>query len=97
MGEWYYDDRYLFSVDKSVSSDSQNSEALWTATLEFYRDGLFGTPESARARRLCWARLDELGYTGAHGMRNVFENENHRTGKNDAEQTENGQRTVSKK
>lgn len=90
MGEWYYDDRYLFSVDKSVSSDSQNSEALWTATLEFYRDGLFGTPESARARRLCWARLDELGYPGAHGMSKVFENENNRT----AKMTRNRQKTV---
>lgn len=72
-GEWKYDDGYMFSADKSLPSDSQDTESLREATLSYYKEGLFGDPASDMARRLCWARLETLGYPDAHSLAAVFD------------------------
>lgn len=72
-GEWRYDDGYMFSADRSLPSESQDTESLREATLSFYKEGLFGDPDSDMARRLCWARLETLGYPDAHSLAAVFD------------------------
>lgn len=72
-GCWRYDDAYMFAADKSASGELQDTSALKELTLEFYKEGLFGNPESDTARRLCWSRLEALGYPDAHSLAAVFE------------------------
>ena len=70
---WKYDDGYMFSVDRSVTPDDANRHSMWEITLSFFREGLFGEPTSNRARRLCWSRLEQLGYPDAQIAAGVFD------------------------
>lgn len=74
-GAWKYDDGYMFSVDRSVTSDGETSQGLWETTLAFFRDGLFGDTSSDLARKLCWNKLEQLGYPDAQNTANIFDTE----------------------
>lgn len=70
--KWVYEDGFIFSADRSAGSDGQNTESLREATLEYYKAGLFGDPDTDIARRLCWQRLESLGYPDAHAVAKLF-------------------------
>lgn len=63
-GEWYWNDRFLFSVDASATL-ANNREALWQETRMNFQQGCFGAPASTQALLVFWTRMDDLHYPGA--------------------------------
>jgi len=71
-GEWYWNDRFLFSVDASATL-ANNREALWQETRMNFQQGCFGAPASTQALLVFWTRMDDLHYPGAADNKTYFE------------------------
>ena len=63
-GEWYWNDRFLFSVDDS-SALAVNREAMWQETLNHLRMGAFGDPTNLDTLIAYWAKMEQLHYPAA--------------------------------
>lgn len=63
-GEWYVNDRFLFSVDSSAPL-AGNREAMWREITQQYHEGAFGDPNSDEVRLMYWAQMEELHYPPA--------------------------------
>lgn len=61
LGNTYYDDRFLFSVD-TASILSTNREAMWKETTNNFVSGTFGNPQDPQSLMLYWNTMKELGY-----------------------------------
>lgn len=71
-GEWYWNDRFLFSVDASATL-ANNREALWQEARMNFQQGCFGDPSSLEALVVFWTRMDDLHYPGASDNKTYFE------------------------
>ena len=60
-GEWYVNDRFLFSVDSSAPL-AANREAMWREITQQYQQGAFGDPNSDETRLMYWTQMEELHY-----------------------------------
>lgn len=60
-GEWYVNDRFLFSTDSSAPLAS-NREAMWREITQQYSAGAYGDPASDETRLLYWTQMEELHY-----------------------------------
>lgn len=63
-GEWYWNDRFLFSCDTSASL-AGNREAMWQETRLNLQQGAFGDPASLDTLILFWGKMAQLHYPGA--------------------------------
>ncbi len=63
-GEWYWNDRFLFSCD-SAAALAGDRTAMWEELQSYFSAGAFGDPTSAEARILFWTKMAELHYPGA--------------------------------
>lgn len=60
-GEWYVNDRFLFSTD-SAAPLASNREAMWREITTQYNGGSYGDPNSDETRLLYWSQMEELHY-----------------------------------
>jgi len=67
-GEWFWNDRFLFSCDSS-SALAVDRSAMWEEMQKCYTGGAFGDPDAADTRILFWTKMAELHYPGAEQTR----------------------------
>ena len=60
-GEWYWNDRYLFSTDSSGTL-AQNREAMWQETRMNLQQGAFGDPNNVDTLIMFWTLMAGLHY-----------------------------------
>jgi hypothetical protein len=63
-GQWYWNDRFLFSCD-SASPLAADRTAMWKETQSYYSAGAFGDPNEMETRILFWTKMEQLHYPGA--------------------------------
>jgi len=71
-GEWYWNDRFLFSCDTTAGLAS-NREAMWQETRMNFESGAFGDPTLAETLVIFWKKMEMLHYPGAGETRAVLE------------------------
>ena len=72
-GEWYWNDRFLFSTD-NTGNLSQNREALWQETRSNFESGAFGNPQELTTLIMYWTMMKGLHYPiAATVLRNLEE------------------------
>lgn len=59
--EWYYEDRYLFSVDQNSSVDVQR-EVLWQLNLQNLQAGVYGNPAEVATLLRYWQMQERAHY-----------------------------------
>lgn len=60
-GEWYVNDRFLFSTDTAAPLAS-NRDAMWREVTQQYAQGAYGDPTQNDTRLLYWSMMEELHY-----------------------------------
>ena len=60
-GEWYWNDRFMFSTD-NTGNLSQNREALWQEARGNFESGSFGDPTDINVRIMYWTMMKEMHY-----------------------------------
>lgn len=60
-GEWYWNDRFLFSAD-STGSMQQNRQAMWEECRNNLQMGAFGNPQDIRTLLTYWTTMEGLHY-----------------------------------
>ena len=66
-GEYYYNDEYLFSADTASDLD-QFRQYHWEQSLNLFRMGAFGDPNSIQARVTYWRNMERAHYPYAREM-----------------------------
>lgn len=66
-GEYYYNDRYIFSTDASASL-STNRQAMWQEIRNQYKDGAYGPTQDIQSLLDYWTDLDLQHYPGSKRM-----------------------------
>lgn len=66
-GEYYYNDEYLFSAD-TASDLEQFKQYHWEQSMNLFRIGAFGDPNSIQARLTYWRNLERAHYPYARAM-----------------------------
>lgn len=73
-GEWYWNDRFLFSCDTSAPL-ANNREAMWQETRMNLQTGAFGDPTSLNTLIMFWNKMEMLHYPGASETKAELEQE----------------------
>lgn len=60
-GEWYWNDRFMFSTD-NTGNLAQNREALWQETRSNFESGAFGNPADLNTLILYWTMMRDMHY-----------------------------------
>lgn len=60
-GEWYWNDRFLFSCDTSAPLAS-NREAMWQENRLNLQTGAYGPPQDIQTQILFWTVMEQLHY-----------------------------------
>ena len=60
-GEWYWEDRFLFSTDVTAPL-ANNREAMWEETRLNFQMGAFGNPQDVNAQITYWGIMEMLHY-----------------------------------
>ena len=71
-GEWFYEDRFLFSVDDS-GAIANNRAAMWQENRANYQNGSFGPVNTPESRVLFWQLMDRHHYPDAAEVRRIAE------------------------
>ncbi|MHB1154008.1 MAG: hypothetical protein ACYCWE_20715 [Eubacteriales bacterium] len=71
-GEWYWNDRFLFSCDTS-SPLASNREAMWQETRLNLQTGAFGDPANPQTLLLFWIKMEQLHYPDAGHTKKYIE------------------------
>jgi hypothetical protein len=71
-GEWYWNDRFLFSVDATAPLAS-NREAMWQELRQNLQSGAFGDPTQTSTLILFWSRMEGAHYPGAGETKKYLE------------------------
>lgn len=71
-GQWYWNDRFLFSCDTSAPL-ANNREAMWQETRMNLETGAFGDPKSTETLILFWGKMELLHYPGAGDTKKYLE------------------------
>jgi len=71
-GEWCWNDRFLFSCDRSEAL-AGNREALWQETRNNLSSGAFGDPKELDTLILFWQKMALLHYPGAEDTKDYLE------------------------
>lgn len=66
-GEYYYNDEYLFGAD-TASDLEQFKQYHWEQSMNLFRIGAFGDPNSIQARLTYWRNLERAHYPYARAM-----------------------------
>ncbi len=60
-GEYYYEDRYLFSADAAVDIE-QNRPAIWEENLKSFQMGAYGDPKDPATLLIYWRNMERAHY-----------------------------------
>lgn len=71
-GEWYWNDRFLFSVDASATL-ANNREAMWQECRMNFQQGAYGNPAELETLVVFWSRMELLHYPGASDTKDYLE------------------------
>ena len=71
-GEWYYDDRYLFSVDSSANIEADRAQ-MWELNQANFTAGTFGNPQELTTLIRYWQAQEEAHYPGARRQVEYFQ------------------------
>lgn len=72
-GEWYWNDRFMFSTD-NTGALAQNREALWQETRSNFEAGAFGDPRDINVLIMYWTMMKEMHYPiAAHVLKTLSE------------------------
>ena len=71
-GNWYWNDRFIFSCDTSAPLAS-NREAMWQETRMNLQTGAFGDPTNLQTLILFWSKMEMLHYPGAGETKSYLE------------------------
>ena len=71
-GNWYWNDEFLFSCDKS-SPLASDTEAMWQETNAYFSAGAFGDPGLTETQILFWGKMETLHYPGAGETKRYLE------------------------
>lgn len=71
-GRYYWNDRFLFSVDPSATL-TQDREALWKECRLNFQQGCFGPVQNTQTLLTFWTRMEQLHYPGASDMKTALE------------------------
>lgn len=72
LGQWQWNDRFLFSVDTTAPL-AANREAMWQETRMNLQTGAFGDPAATETLILFWSKMEQLHYPGAGSTRKYLE------------------------
>jgi len=72
VGEYYWNDQFLFSVD-STAPLASNREAMWQETRLNLESGAFGDPRDLSTLILFWSKMQQLHYPGAGETKKYLE------------------------
>ncbi len=67
-GEYFYDDRFLFSTDPAGAL-GQNRQAMWDETRRNLQEGAFGNPQEPKTLLMFWGLMETLGYPMAGNIK----------------------------
>lgn len=70
-GEYYYDDRYLFSADMS-GTVAEDNEQMWELINSDFVSGLYGDPTQTVTLLRAWQARERARYPGAHKQVKYF-------------------------
>lgn len=71
-GEYYWNDRFLFSCDTAAALAS-NREAMWQETRMNLQTGAFGDPTQLETLIIFWSKMEMLHYPGAADTKSLLE------------------------
>ena len=71
-GNYYWNDRFLFSCDTSAPL-ANNREAMWQETRMNLQTGAFGDPAATETLILFWTKMEMLHYPGAGDTKKYLE------------------------
>lgn len=72
LGNWGWNDDFLFGVDAS-STLANNRSAMWAETLTSLKNGAFGDPTELDTLILYWGKMELLHYPGAKDTKEQLE------------------------
>lgn len=70
--EWFYEDRYLFSVDQNGGADEQR-ETMWNLNLQNLQAGVYGNPAEVSTILRYWQMQEQAHYPYARQNVEYFE------------------------
>ena len=70
-GEFYYDDRYLFSCDKYAEIEEDKNQ-MWQLTMQMYTSGMYGAINDPVTMVRVWMQLEKYGMPFARENVNYF-------------------------
>ena len=71
-GEWYYDDRFLFSVDASAVVEGDRAQ-MWQLNQQNFAAGTFGNPQELTTLIRYWQAQEKAHYPGASAQVEYFQ------------------------
>lgn len=71
-GEYYYDDRYMFSADASIDIESSRAN-LWQENLKSFQMGAYGNPADPNTLLTYWRNMEKAHYPYARENVDYFE------------------------
>lgn len=63
-GEWYWNDRFMFSTD-STGTLAQNRDAMWQEMVNNFQSGTLGNPQDIDTLIMYWTMMRQLHYPSA--------------------------------
>lgn len=76
-GEWFWEDRFIFSVDTSTPL-AKDREAMWQELRMNLQTGAFGDPTDMDTLILFWSKMKEQHYPGADDVLKSLEEKRNR-------------------
>lgn len=64
-GEYYYEDRYLFSADASADIEKDRI-TLWQENRQNFQSGAYGNPQDLETLLIFWQNMEKAHYPWAH-------------------------------
>lgn len=71
-GEYYYEDRYLFSADASIDTDN-NRQYVWAENVKNFQAGTYGNPALPETLLVYWRNMERAHYPNARENVERFE------------------------
>ena len=73
-GEWYYDDRYLFSVDPTANVEGDRAQ-MWQLNQQNFAAGTFGNPQELTTLIRYWQAQERAHYPDARSNVEYFQDQ----------------------
>lgn len=65
VGEWYYNDQFLFRTDATIDVE-KSRETLWAENRQNFQSGAYGDPALPQTQLIFWQNMESAHYPWAH-------------------------------